>query len=264
MYMSIGSSALQERGQYAYGLVEAAFIDNEFYVPYTGDMILRDSVFCRGPIVSDSLTREVHYNKTQVPSKVCTMLEDRMSFCSEGLNNGEVVYISLSYTILDGEVDEVILPDGTVEARRLVPGNYHETYCFVPNKVLPKDTVHNMEELSVMVPDSLDIDRVGRDRIFERGFDLTYPIRITLNNKKDYFVNAPNVLYRGDEKKYLNRFFSKNVDSGDLNNDELLIRLSEYYSNKENENYGDFEDWNNWKTWNDSKDLKNHKGKKIN
>ena len=59
---------------------------------------------------------------------------------------------------------------------------------FVPNKIFSSGTVHDIEGLSIMVPDSLDIDRVGSDRIFERGFDLTYPVKIKLKNKYKHFL----------------------------------------------------------------------------
>lgn len=244
--------------QYTSRTVEEPYIERDFYVPYSGEMRLADSIFCRGPIITDSLTREVEYDKSEVPSKVCSMLEDKMSFCSERLNNGEVVYISLSYTILDGEVEGVMLSDGTIEERQLVPGNYRDVYCFVPNKIFSSDTVHNIEELSIMVPDSLDIDRVGSDRIFERGFNLTYPVKIKSKNNKDYFVNSPYVLYRGDEKDYLNHFLAKDAENN-LTNDEFLVKLSDYYSNKGNADYGSFEDWNNLNDWNKSNNNKHKK-----
>lgn len=244
--------------QYTNQTVEESYIERDYYVPYSGEMRLADSIFCRGPIIIDSLTREVEYDKVEIPSKICDMLEDKMSFCSERLNNGEVVYISLSYTILDGEVEERILPNGDVESRQLVPGNYRDVYCFVPNKIFSSDTVHNIEELSIMVPDSLDIDRAGSDRIFERGFDSTYPVKIKTKNNKDYFVNSPYVLYRGDEKDYLKRFLARDAVNS-LTNDDFLAKLSDYYSNKENADYGDFEDWNNLDNWNNSNGNKHKK-----
>ena len=102
--------------QYTSRTVEESYIERDHYVPYSGEMRLADSIFCRGPIIIDSLTREVEYDKVEIPSKICDMLEDKMSFCSERLNNGEVVYISLSYTILDGEVEGAVHPgDGAIE-----------------------------------------------------------------------------------------------------------------------------------------------------
>ena len=244
--------------QYTSRTVEEPYIERDYYVPYSGEMRLADSIFCRGPIITDSLIRKVEYDKAKIPSKVCEMLEDKISFCSERLNNGEAVYISLSYTILDGEVEGVMLSDGTIEERQLVPGNYRDVYCFVPNKIFSSDTVHNMEELSIMVPDSLDIDRVGSDRVFERGFASTYPIKIKAKNDKDYFVNSPYVLYGGDEKDYLKKFLAKDAKNT-LTNDEFLVRLSEYYSKEENAFYGSFEDWNNLNNWNKSNDNKHKK-----
>ena len=243
--------------QYTSRTTDEPYIRNDYYVPYSGEMRLADSIFCRGPIITDSLIRKVEYDKAETPSKVCEMLEDKMGFCSERLNNGDVVYISLSYTILNGEEEEMMLPDGTVEVRQLVPGNYYDVYCFVPNKIFSSDTVHNMEGLSIMIPDSIDVDRVGSDRIFERGFNLTYPVKIKSKNNKDYFVNSPYVLYGGDEMDYLKKFLAKDAENT-LTNDEFLGRLSDYYSKEENANYGSFEEWINLYNWNKSK------GKQLN
>lgn len=262
LFKTIERPVMPEVGyQYAYGLEKESFFENEYYVPYSGDMRLSDSIFARGAVINNSYCREVEYEKAELPSKVCTMLEDKMGSCSERLNDGEVVYITLSYSILDGEEDEVVLPNGTVERRKLVPGNYREVYCFVPNKLFSKDTVHKIEELSILVPDSLDIDRVGRDRIFEGGFNLTYPVKIKLKDEKEYCVSATNVLYRGDDKDFLNTFLKKHINNTDFTNDELLARMSEYYANKDNMDFGDFETWNNLKDWNNPKDLNNRQKK---
>ena len=183
--------------QYINWSKEESFIENEFYIPYSGDMRIEDSIFCRGRIESDSFSRDVRYDKSRIPSKIVSMLQGEMGYCTERLHNGEVVYISLAYSISIGETEDVVLPDGTVETRHLVPGNYHETYCFVPNRILSDDTVHNTVSLSIIVP-------------------------------------------------------------SDLDNDDLLERLSEYYSNKGNSRSISFEDWNSLYDWNKSKGKKHN------
>lgn len=243
--------------QYINLLTEEPIIENEFYVPYSGDMKIEDSIFCRGPIVNDSFSKEVKYDKCRVPSKVLFMLQDEMKYSTERLHNGEVVYINLSYSILIGESEDVVLPDGEVETRYLTPGNYHETYCFVPNRIISDDIVHNTVSLSILVPESLDVELTRRDKIFEAGFNHTFPMKVRLNDNKEYCIDDFNNLNSSeDSRDYLFYFIKKKPIRYDLNNDDFLLRLSEYYSNKNNSRSLDFEDWNNLKEWNNRKNKK--------
>ena len=243
--------------QYINWSKEESFIENEFYIPYSGDMRIEDSIFCRGRVESDSFSKDVRYDKSRIPSKVVSMLQGEMGYCTERLHNGEVVYISLAYSISIGETEDVVLPDGTVETRHLVPGNYHETYCFVPNRILSDDMVHNSVSLSIMVPKDLDVDLTGRDRIFEGGFNHTYPMKIRLNDNKEYCVDDFNNLNASEDSiDYLFRFIKKEPILLDMTNDELLLRLSEYYSNKNNSSSLSFEDWNSLNDWNNRKNKK--------
>lgn len=245
--------------QYINWSKEESFIENEFYIPYSGDMRIEDSIFCRGRVESDSFSRDVRYDKSRIPSKIVSMLQGEMGYCTERLHNGEVVYISLAYSISIGETEDVVLPDGTVETRHLVPGNYHETYCFVPNRILSDDTVHNTVSLSIIVPSDLDINLTGRDRIFEGGFNHTYPMMVILNDNKEYCVDDfDNLNSSEDSRDFLFYFIKKEPIRYDFDNDDLLERLSEYYSNKGNSRSISFEDWNSLYDWNKSKGKKHN------
>ena len=70
-------------------------------------------------------------------------------------------------------------------------------------------------------------------------------------------VSVPNVLYHGDsDTDYLFRFIKKDPIRYDLTNDEFLVRLSDYYSNKDDSRSLSFEDWNSLHDWNNRKNKK--------